>query len=149
MARSRPEDAVQLAIIALLQAALPPGAVWWATPNGEHRHPVTAARLKRLGVRPGIPDLFVLHAGRLVGIECKAAPKRLPAGKPSQAKPRLSAEQETMFPALAQAGCPTIVAQSVDDVLRHLPGLGLPLRASIGRAAAAPAQDPKWRQSDD
>lgn len=133
--RSRPEDAVQLAVIALLQAALPPGAVWWATPNGEHRHPVTAARLQRLGVKPGIPDLFVLHEGRLIGIECKAPPQRLRSGRPSQAKPRLSAEQEAMLSALAQAGCPTIVAQSVDDVLGNLPGLGIPLRASIGRAA--------------
>lgn len=28
-------------------------------PNGEERHPAVAAKLKRMGVKPGVPDLFL------------------------------------------------------------------------------------------
>jgi hypothetical protein len=47
----------------------------FAIPNGGHRHPATAQRLKREGVLPGIPDLLLalprLHYGGLF-IEVKA-----------------------------------------------------------------------------
>ena len=47
----------------------------FAIPNGGQRHPATARRLKREGVLPGIPDLFLavprLHYGGLF-IEVKA-----------------------------------------------------------------------------
>lgn len=131
--RSNPEDALQLAVIAYLDVALPVGAVWWATPNGGHRNPVTARRLKSLGVKAGIPDLFVLHQGQLIGVELKAPPKRLPSGKLSKAKPQLKASQGNMLPMLAQAGCPTLVCQSLEQVEQGLRALGVPLRASNRR----------------
>lgn len=28
-------------------------------PNGEERHPAVAAKLKKMGVKPGVPDLFL------------------------------------------------------------------------------------------
>lgn len=39
-----------------------PGLVSFAIPNGHLRDPVTAARLKREGVRPGVPDDFIPYA---------------------------------------------------------------------------------------
>ncbi len=38
---------------------IPPFALF-AIPNGGWRHPATAARLKAQGVRPGVPDLFLM-----------------------------------------------------------------------------------------
>jgi trehalose utilization protein len=34
--------------------------IWWHTPNGEVRNKITAAKLKAMGVRPGIPDFVLL-----------------------------------------------------------------------------------------
>lgn len=31
----------------------------WHTPNGEFRHKATAARLKKMGVKAGVPDIFL------------------------------------------------------------------------------------------
>lgn len=131
--RDSPEDALQRSVVAYLRLALPKEAVWWATPNGGYRDPVTAALLQAAGVEPGIPDLFVLFEGRLIGVELKAPPKRLKSGKLSQAKGRLSNAQKVMIPRLAQAGCPTLVCQSLDEVQQGLAALGVPLRASTGR----------------
>ncbi len=39
-----------------------PGLVSFAIPNGHLRDPATAARLKREGVRPGVPDDFTPYA---------------------------------------------------------------------------------------
>lgn len=44
-------------------------ALMHAIPNGGHRHPVTAARLKAEGVKPGIPDIHLPVArGRYHGL---------------------------------------------------------------------------------
>lgn len=41
----------------------------FAIPNGGHRHVAVAAKLKREGVRPGVPDLFwALPSGRWHGL---------------------------------------------------------------------------------
>lgn len=36
--------------------------LWWHTPNGGSRHSAEAAKLKRLGVRPGVPDFLIATA---------------------------------------------------------------------------------------
>lgn len=52
------EDQIQIELLEWLRLAHPEA---WArthhSPNGGHRSPVTAARLKNLGVRRGFPDL--------------------------------------------------------------------------------------------
>lgn len=46
-----------------------PGLLFSATPNGGHRHPATAARLKAEGVQPGVPDLTIYEPrGRYHGL---------------------------------------------------------------------------------
>jgi hypothetical protein len=53
-------------------AALMPGVVYWHTPNGgSRRDGFEAKRLKQMGVKPGIPDLFFLRRGALYGMELK------------------------------------------------------------------------------
>ena len=39
--------------------------------NGGFRRPVEAARLKGLGVRPGVPDVVAFHLGQVYAIELK------------------------------------------------------------------------------
>lgn len=55
---SLPEDAIQRAIIAQWRARPVPGSIVAHIPNGERRDAVTGARLKALGVLPGMPDLL-------------------------------------------------------------------------------------------
>ena len=42
-------------------------------PNGGKRHKLEAARMTRLGVRAGIPDIHIVYQGRLHCLELKAA----------------------------------------------------------------------------
>ena len=52
------EDAIQIALIDWICLAHPDAAPWLHhSPNGGLRGPVTAARLKAMGVRRGFPDL--------------------------------------------------------------------------------------------
>lgn len=44
-------------LVALLREFYP-DLLFWHTPNGEHRDRRVAVNLFRMGVRPGVPDLF-------------------------------------------------------------------------------------------
>lgn len=69
-----PESWLHKSISKLLEAAAPRRVMWWHTPNGEKRDAVTAAMLKAMGVKPGVPD-FLLYdtlTGYLHCIEVKA-----------------------------------------------------------------------------
>ena len=45
------EDALQMAVAKLLDAS---GLTWFHPANGEHRNPITGAKLKRMGVKAGV-----------------------------------------------------------------------------------------------
>lgn len=65
------------------------GHVWCHVPNGELRHPRTAARLKAMGVKAGVPDILVFTVppaypkARGVALELKRRNVRRPT--PAQA----------------------------------------------------------------
>ncbi len=87
-ARLHPEDDLQAAIVQHLLITASPDCIWYHPANGGQRSKRTAARLKKLGVVAGVPDLaFVLPDGRPAYIELKA-PKgvRSPAQKAFAAK---------------------------------------------------------------
>lgn len=129
--RNSPEDALQESIVNWLDVALVAPAMYWATPNGGKRSKKTAALLKKTGTKPGIPDLFVLHNGLLLGPELKAPPPLLKSGALSKAKPRLSDDQKAMHQRLLAAGAKTAVCQSIAEVEIFLREWGVPLRASV------------------
>ncbi len=121
-ARRRPEDAVHLAVLAWLRSVLPREAVETLihVPNGEARHPITGARLKRLGVRPGVEDLQFVWRGRLHAIEVKPA------------RGRQSASQRERQAALEAAGARYAVVRSIEDARAALREWGVCTREVIG-----------------
>ena len=55
------EDHFQEAVCKLLDALK---LDWWHTPNGGKRDLITGAKLKRLGVKAGIPDIVIINQTR-------------------------------------------------------------------------------------
>ena len=132
----RSEEALQRALCAELRIRLMPPWMFWATPNGSYRSKAEAGMLKATGVKAGIPDLFVCGIGfadvtkgkvwalpKLIALELKAPPKL-----GSKAKPRISPAQRETIAALERCCVPTLLVRSVDDAMRGLAQMGVPLR---------------------
>jgi len=87
--RVYPEDAIQRAIFQHIKARGVPGLVPFHVPNGaklggarsKKGIVIQAARLKGLGVLPGVSDIILLHAGRFYALEVKA-----PGNVPTEAQ---------------------------------------------------------------
>jgi len=73
-------------------------------PNETPTSPIQAARLKRLGVRRGVPDYLLIVAGRVCFVEMK----RADGG-------RLSVQQNDWLRALRAAGARTAVCAGVTE----------------------------------
>jgi hypothetical protein len=121
----RPEDALQSSIVAFLERALPSCSYFASIPNGAHlagdpkRRARAMATLKATGLRPGAPDLFVVHEGRFLGLEVKTE------------KGRLQDSQRSAADDITGAGGAYSVVRSIDDVCAVLSAWGVPLRASV------------------
>lgn len=106
-----PEQAVHEGVVQLLRFTAAPGTVWYHPANGEARTAVTGARLKRMGVRPGVADLaLVLPGGRAAFLELKSS-----TGRQSPSQREFEAE-------VIAAGSLYAVASSVDgarEILRE------------------------------
>lgn len=102
------EEAIHREVVKHIIARLMPGVVWWHTPNGDHRNPGVAGRLKAMGTRPGIPDLMFLRRGQLYGLELK----RLGG--------RTSPHQDQRHSELAAAGAIIATVQGLDNALGTL-----------------------------
>ena len=126
----RPEDALQQQVCCYLEHALPRASYWCAIPNGAVLAGDKASRgrqmnrLKRTGLKPGAPDLIIIHDGRIIAIELKAG-----AG-------RLSEAQSTACDLIVAAGGAYTVARSIDEVEAFLVSFEVPLRT---RLLAVPA----------
>ena len=71
MRHARPEDVVQRSVIAHLKARGVANLLWFHVPMGGRRNRTEAAILKGLGAVAGIPDLIVIHDGKVFGLELK------------------------------------------------------------------------------
>jgi hypothetical protein len=67
------------------------------------------AKNKRLGVKPGVPDIFVIAAGRLIAIEMKR-----------RAGSRTTPEQLEWLKELVVAGVPSAVCKGVDEAIQFV-----------------------------
>jgi len=117
-----PEDSLHKSVADLLDAHLLLPATWTTFPAGLYvLNPAAAGRLKRLGLKAGMPDILVFWHG-CVGIELK---------RDSGTRQR---EQKFMHLRLEAAGIPVYVCRSLEAVADALVRHDVPLRASVVRA---------------
>jgi hypothetical protein len=114
--RHRPEDCVQRAVCRHLQIRGVRGLLWWHTPNGGKRRPIEAAILRGLGVRAGVADLILLHAGRMFALDLKAE-----SGRPTAAQMQFMSD----FNAAVAPNGGACIAHGLDRALRVLDTWGL------------------------
>lgn len=111
------EEQEQIAVIEwamLMEKQAPELALLYHCPNGADRHPAVAAKLKKQGVKPGVPDLFLPVArGTAHGLYIEM--KRQKGG-------RVSEDQKAWMEALTQQGYLCVVAHGAEeacDVIWH------------------------------
>lgn len=127
------EDEIHASAARLLDRVLLPPAVWTTFPAGNvPLPPEYAAKLSRLGLKRGWPDILILHQ-RLFGIEIKRRGGGL--SKTRTVRTRSGAQrvllgQEEVFPALEAAGMRIAVCHDQDEVLDALVAWGLPIRGA-------------------
>ena len=76
--------------------------------NGGFRRPMEARILKGQGVRAGVPDVILIHAGRTYGLEIKAE-----GGRPTQA-------QLAALEAMKAAGATVAITEGLDRTIEQL-----------------------------
>ncbi len=125
------EDDLQASVADALNTLLLPPAMWFAMPVGHvELTAAQAARLSRIGVKRGLPDLLVVYNG-VFGIELKRVGGRLSNTRIVRTRrgaPRILDGQADTFPRLIRAGMRIAICHSVDEVLAALRGWGVPTR---------------------
>tara|TARA_R100001015_G_C4616516_1_gene172681 strand:- start:642 stop:1142 length:501 start_codon:yes stop_codon:yes gene_type:complete len=123
------ESEIQIQIVELLKRILKGDVLWTFFPAGEagggRGGKVRGARLKRMGLHPGWPDLQFLHKGRYYGMEVKTKTGRL------------SQSQRRMHSLLEEQGVSVAVVRSINDVLERCNEWQL-----LTRTAAIPSRNP-------
>jgi hypothetical protein len=109
----REEDQIQKAVFEHIRARGVPRLIAFHCPNGGKRSISEAMRFKAMGVKPGIPDVWMLHAGRTYALELKPP------------KGRLSDAQILAHEEIEEAGGLVATAYSLDAALACLEGWGL------------------------
>lgn len=118
--KRRDEDARQAAIVEYVRLVAPQILIWHV-PNGGFRLKSEAARLKWMGLLPGVPDLsLVLPGGHSAYWECKTP------------KGRLSRDQIEFLRQVDQMGHSWAIVRDIDDARLELARLGV-----VTREAAA------------
>jgi hypothetical protein len=110
---------IQIPLVEILRWTMKPEVIWHHVPNGELRDKDVAAKLKAMGVKPGVADLeffwksFAENQPRILFLELK-----LPG--------RTLSEPQVAFCVKAKAiGAEYLVATSVDEALALLKARGL------------------------
>ena len=120
---------------ALDRLLLPP-AMWFAYPAGATPlTPQQVARHTRIGLKRGLPDIWVLHDG-IWAIELKRHGGRLSKTRVVRTRrgsPRILDGQEDVFPRLIETGAFNAIAicHSVAEMLAQLRAWHVPLRGGI------------------
>jgi hypothetical protein len=107
------EFQLHCAVADVVRRWIMPGWVYTHIASGERRDMVTAARLKRMGVMPGFPDLLFIGPGRVCWIELKAK------------RGRLSEAQAAVASHLVAAGHGYLCSDSFDDIIATLKDWGI------------------------
>jgi hypothetical protein len=110
---SRPEQGIHRVVVQHLRQRGVPGLVFTHPANGGYRTKIEGAIFKSLGVRAGVSDLLLWHAGRFFALELKA-----PGGRATDAQREFLADME-------KAGGFTCLAEGLDAALHALETWGL------------------------
>lgn len=130
------EDELHVSVAQLLRRVLLPPARWTCFPAGNvPLPPQYAAKLARFGLARGWPDILILFAGRIYGVELKRKGGGLSKSKTIRTRSgalRVLEGQEDVFPQLEQAGMRIAVCRDQDEVLVALRGWNMPMvRAQV------------------
>lgn len=107
--RKLSEDKIHFFAVDLLRFHKRDGVMFFHVPNGESRSKRTGAKLKRMGVLPGVADLCIVFPGGRVGfLELKR-----PGGHPS-------AEQRVFRADCENAGASYAIASTPEEVVEVL-----------------------------
>lgn len=118
------EHVLQMAVAQYLDRALPPDA-WWTSIDSAGRGAIAGARMKRRGVKRGLPDILIIarSAGRddrfTLWVELKSK------------SGRLTAEQEAFRMMAQRAGHSYGVFRSIEDIQHCLERFHVVLRAKV------------------
>lgn len=128
------EADLQADVARALDLLLLPPAQWTTFPAGHVQLPkAAAAKLSRLGLKRGWPDVLVLH-GALHGIELKRPGGRLSKTRTVRTKRgalRVLDGQEDTFPRLEAAGMRIAVCETLEDVMAALDRWKIPMRRRV------------------
>jgi hypothetical protein len=117
----RPEQAIHKAVVSHLNARSEPRVFFFHPANGGKRSIIEAKIFKALGVIAGVPDLIILKAGEVFGLELKAT------------RGALTPSQRLVHAAMTEAGAKTAVAHSLDEALVTLEVWGILKRSVSNR----------------
>jgi hypothetical protein len=134
LSNEQPEDDLHAAAANSLAWHAQSPVEWTTFPAGHVPLPPRfAAKLARLGLKRGWPDILLLHDRQLYGIELKPLGGRLSRTRIVRTQRggwRELTGQEDMFPRLEVAGMRIAVCRSVPEMLAVLRAWGVPLRRS-------------------
>lgn len=99
---------IQIAVVQHLRQRGVPGLIYWHSPNGGLRDKREAAKLKAMGVRPGVSDLILFHRGKLFCLELKAK------------RGRASPEQLQFIADIDREGALTALVEGLDAAIATL-----------------------------
>ena len=116
----RPEQTLHIQVANYLRVALLPPTFWTSIEHAARLGPVAAAMRKARGVKAGLPDILILHAGKLYGLELKST------------KGRASPAQNVMRELFNAAGAHYEICYSLADVDHELYINSIPRHASLG-----------------
>lgn len=115
------ERATHIAVADALRAACAPAWIWSHIPSGELRTEETGALLKRMGLKPGLPDFLLIDPdGKHYWLELK------------RGKAPLTVAQTEFGVAMMERGVPYAVARSFNEAIAQLRDWGaLRLRVAV------------------
>jgi hypothetical protein len=107
-ARRHPEGQIQRSVAEHLRLRAQPNVFWFACENGGYRTAIEAAILKSCGIKRGVPDMILIRAGKVFGLELKAT------------NGRVSPAQRAAHDEMRAAGAEVAVAVGIDQALAQL-----------------------------
>jgi len=122
------EERLHIACAQYLDVRLRGKAMWWHTANERQTNVRRGAKLKRMGVRAGLPDIFILKPISAAGADQGDDPVtigRLYAVELKSLEGRLSPVQRTRIQELGANGCPTVVVRELKTLIEALDQWGL------------------------